>query len=547
MRRWLIVGGAIVAAVAIISVVVIARHRSREQPAAEAPGPPVVARIATVSEQFVPMEMEASGTVRAIREANVAAKIMSRVDAVQVQEGSHVKAGQVVVRLDSADLRAEADRASAAVRSAEAALSQARVALELQRTQSNVDVEQAAAALEAARANLAKVRVGPRPQEREQLAQNVEAATAALEAARQRLSLAREGTRKQEKAQAEEAVRQAESASRTAEADLNRMKSLHEQGAASQQQLDHAQLQYDTAKARLEQVRQQLDIVQEGSRSQEVRAAEAMVQQAEANQAAAEQALAMAKEGGRAEDVSTAEAQVRQAEEALRLAKASTARNRLREQDVKNAEAAVAQARASREAARVQLGYATVTAPISGLVTARHVDPGDMTSPGMPLLDIDDDSEYRLDAHVPERYVGDLHVGQEMAVALDALHRTVRGRVVLIVPSADPASRTVIAKIRVPKVAGLSSGMFGRARFGRMGHRMVLVPQAAIVERQGLRSVFVVDAGGRARRRLITQGRSMGADVEVLSGLTDGERVLLSPPIELRDGSPVVPGGGGPA
>ncbi|MFQ6098008.1 MAG: efflux RND transporter periplasmic adaptor subunit, partial [Armatimonadota bacterium] len=455
--------------------------------------------------------------------------------------------GQVVVRLESDDLRAEVERASAGLGSAEAALSQARVALDLQRTRSDVDVQQAEAALKAARANLAKVRAGPRPQEREQLAQNVEAAKAALQRAQEQLSLAREGARRQEKAQAAEAVRQAESALRTAEADLKRIKSLNEQGAASQQQLDHAQLRYDSAKAQLEQARQQLDMVREGSRTQEVRAAEAVVQQAEANYKAAQEALAMADEGGRAEDVRAAEAQVRQAQEALRMAKASVARDRLRAEDVKNAEAAVAQARARLRAANVQLGYATIRAPISGIVTARYVDPGDMASPGTPLLRIEDDSSYRLEALVPARDVAALGVGDEVTVELDALRETLRGRVALIVPSADPASRTVLVKVDLPRTPGLASGMFGRIKFQRGKERLVVIPREAVTDQAGVKSVFTVDPEGRARLRLITLGRTFDGEVEVLSGLQDGDRIVVSPSDEVQDGSLIASEGGGPS
>jgi membrane fusion protein, multidrug efflux system len=108
-----------------------------------------------------------------------------------------------------------------------------------------------------------------------------------------------------------------------------------------------------------------------------------------------------------------------------------------------------------------------------------------------------------------------------------------------IVPAADPASRTFMVKLDLPPGLAVRSGMFGRASFP-LGTRMALaVPAGAIVERGQLAAVYVLDTQGIARLRIIKVGRRMGTQVEVLSGLTAGERIVLSNPHDVVDGSRV--------
>ena len=107
-------------------------------------------------------DVEVPGTVRAVRQASVASKIMAKVARVTVDEGDRVERGQLLVRLDDSDLRAQVSQASAGLEASRAGRKQAETALEMQRVASDAEVEQARAALQMAEANLAKVRQGPR-------------------------------------------------------------------------------------------------------------------------------------------------------------------------------------------------------------------------------------------------------------------------------------------------------------------------------------------------------------------------------------------------
>ena len=128
--------------------------------------------------------------------------------------------------------------------------------------------------------------------------------------------------------------------------------------------------------------------------------------------------------------------------------------------------------------------------------------------------------------------------GQAVDVALEALDRRVNARVSEIVPSVDAASRAYTVKIDLPVLADLRSGMFGRAWFPMGARKVVTVPAGAVVERGQLQAVFVIDQG-IARNRLITTGRRQPNALEVLSGLSEGEKVVSPIPSGLADGARV--------
>jgi len=201
-------------------------------------------------------------------------------------------------------------------------------------------------------------------------------------------------------------------------------------------------------------------------------------------------------------------------------------------------DAKIAQTAQAVASAEITRSYAQLAAPFAGTVTAKSVDPGVLAAPGAPLLTIEREGAYRLEATVEESKLPLIRTGQPVSVALDGIGRPIEGRVSEIVPAIDAASRSFLVKVDLPAIAQLRSGLFGRARFA-FGTRQVLsVPAAAVTERGQLASVFVAD-GGRARSRFITLGQRAQDSVEVLSGLNPGEQVIFPAPPSLADGAPV--------
>jgi len=200
--------------------------------------------------------------------------------------------------------------------------------------------------------------------------------------------------------------------------------------------------------------------------------------------------------------------------------------------------AKIAQAEQEVQAAGIMRGYAELRAPFGGVVTAKTAEPGSMATPGAPLLTVERAGAYRLEAAVEESRVRSIRAGQPVSVSLEALGRTLEARVSEIVPAVDAASRAYVVKIDLPAVAQLRSGMFGRAMFSSGARSVLAVPAAAVSERGQLQSVLVAD-GGYARTRLITIGQKSGDQVEVLSGLSAGEKVICPLPQSLADGARV--------
>jgi len=221
------------------------------------------------------------------------------------------------------------------------------------------------------------------------------------------------------------------------------------------------------------------------------------------------------------------------------MARASGLQNKMTRRSADEAASMVAQARAGLQFAQVQLGYATITAPISGVVTSRMVDPGDTVSPGVPIITVEDDSLYRLEADVPDKDAGRLSIGQTVSVSIGSENVTCEGKVAVIAPSGDPSSRKFVVKVNLPKSAAVRSGNFGRLSFATGNALGVIVPEAALRDEGGLTFVFVVGKDDRAQMRVLKPGRKMDDGIEIISGLNAGDRVIVSNTGVLADGLPV--------
>jgi RND family efflux transporter MFP subunit len=194
------------------------------------------------------------------------------------------------------------------------------------------------------------------------------------------------------------------------------------------------------------------------------------------------------------------------------------------------ARAGLAQANAGQTHARTSLGFTRIRAPFGGVVTEKRADAGTLASPGMPLFTIEDTRSFRLEVTVDESELRFVRIGQVATVTVDALANVqLDGKVAQIVPSADPASRSFLVKVQLPADSRLRSGLFGRARFQRGERSALLISRKALVDRGQLQGVYVLDANQIAELRYLTLGKSAGEQVEVLSGLQEGEKLVAAP------------------
>jgi membrane fusion protein, multidrug efflux system len=201
-------------------------------------------------------------------------------------------------------------------------------------------------------------------------------------------------------------------------------------------------------------------------------------------------------------------------------------------------EARLAQAREGAKSAVAIAGYTRITAPVAGVVTSKPAEAGMTVFPGMPLVTVEETGDYRLEVSAPETLYGKVKAGDRVVCVIDGIGGDTTGRVAEVVPTVDPASRTFTAKVALA-APGLRSGSYGRAFFPVGVRPGFSVPESAVVERGSLTSVWVVGKDDIARMRLVKVGRALGDRVEILSGLSAEERVVVSGTGKVTDGARV--------
>jgi RND family efflux transporter MFP subunit len=246
-----------------------------------------------------------------------------------------------------------------------------------------------------------------------------------------------------------------------------------------------------------------------------------------------------------AQAVEASSAQVSEAQAALGNARASYERSKqLLSQkfisqsalDKADAEYRAAQARlaaliAGAGKAQTERSFATVLAPYSGMVSARHVELGEMAAPGKPLMTGFDPSTLRVVATVPQSQVSAIQALGRARIEVPSIGKWVESRQLTVVPAADPRTHTTRIRIDLPEgVRGVYPGVYARAHFVTGRATRLLVPRAAIVQRSEVTGVYVLDEKGAPRLRQVRLGAAGDEHaVEVLAGLKPGERVALEP------------------
>jgi RND family efflux transporter MFP subunit len=368
---------------AVLALAGCSKEAPRREPTPVLAAKPVAVQVATVASESWPGVYEATGTVRARTVATIASKVMGYVQQVNAREGDHVKAGQLLVVVETRDLDASYRKA------------------EIGRAEVQASIPEADYAVAGAKANL-----------------------------------------------------------ELAQVTFKRVEDLAGKKSVTSQEFDEA--------------------------SARVKAAQANYEMARARRAQIESRMAQA------------------------------------EQEIRSA--------------AVARDYAKITAPFAGIVTAKNVEAGNLATPGAPLLTIEQEGAYRLEAAVDESKVPGVRPGQMVEVTLDAVSRKAIGRVAEVVPSVDASSRAYTVKLDLPPMAEVRSGMFGRASFPQSARTVLTVPSAAVIERGQVQQVLVAE-NGTARARLVTLGQRGKASVEVLSGLNAGEKVVAPVSPDLVDGT----------
>lgn len=175
--------------------------------------------------------------------------------------------------------------------------------------------------------------------------------------------------------------------------------------------------------------------------------------------------------------------------------------------------------------ARIVLEYAALRSPIAGTVVEKRVESGDTVSPGQVLVTLYDPTRMQMVASVRESLALRLAVGQTLPARLESLGYECEAAVSEIVPEAQASSRSFTVKVTGPCPPGIYPGMFGRLLLPLDDEEILVIPGNA-VRRVGQLTMVDCVVDGRIHRRNVQLGRTLDADVEVLSGLSAGETVL---------------------
>ncbi len=204
------------------------------------------------------------------------------------------------------------------------------------------------------------------------------------------------------------------------------------------------------------------------------------------------------------------------------------------------AEGAVTQAQGAVATASSVSSESEIRAPWDGVVVDRLVEVGDLAAPGRPLLMLESTSGSRLWITVRESDARWLSEGLQIECALDARPELGRitGSVAEIVPGADPATHTRMARIDLP-LADLASGLSGRAWIPAEHAEELWIPKDAVYSSGGMHLVSLVDEEGRIRNRAVRTGRSQGSQIEILSGLPESASLVSPLPRPLPEGAPM--------
>lgn len=410
----------------------------------------------------------------------------------------------------------------------------------------------------------------------------VQQAQNALDQARTDEAKLRAGARPQEIVQADQAIQQATATRDRAATEVQRVQFLFDKGIRARRELDDATTTLKVAEAGLATARNAANLVRAGARPEDLQAASLKTQSAtdlvrqtgqsnDAKIAQAQAALRAAElsaqqtRGQRPTDLHSAELKVKAAREALAqaqntgAAKLHQARSGARQaegtlqvaakaQDAQAAQAATAQKSADLAAAQTQVAFGDLRAPLSGIVTRRALNAGDMADPAVPILEITDPTALNLLANLPAEMGAGVRAGMVAHVTTDAAPGRVFPASVTSVGSVDPQTNLLAVRIAVSGGAnantGLRPGMFATAQIVTQTNPLaILVPRQAVLTRDGKPAVMTVGGDNKAHEKPVVTGAPQGAKVQIISGLKPGERVIVMGQYELDEGAKVEVGG----
>lgn len=456
-----------------------------------------------------------TGALVALNDVPLSIKQSGRLSAVYFHNGDYVKAGQVVARIDPTDLISAVREDEAVVAANRAGVANALAAYRKQitSTRTGIDSAQAAYVQQVAMSSSA-----------------VRSAQSVLASAQANLSEVLEGDRPEDRAKTNASLVSAQANYKKAQADYARYQQLHNAGAISDADMDQYKNSLDTADASLKSAEASVTAQVVGNRRQDIAQAREKVRQA--NETLRQQIAARAADAVKKADLETAQAGV--ADNAVKLAA------------IQSAQATLQQSLAALAVAQQAVRDSAVVSPVSGDVSGRAAEPGQMVTSSATLLHVISLSDIYYEPSVPNDQIASIRVGQPVSITVDALSgKTFTGTVTRIYPESSSTTRSVSIRVSLSNEGGiLRPGMYAHGQIATAVHKnVVLAPVGAIVTdpNGGQTSVYVVENNVAHKRSVTTGIASADGSVIEISGVPSGAQLIVDGLNGMADGQKVDP------
>jgi len=488
-----------------------------------------------VSRGDVSVKVIETGTIDSVKSVEVKSRVSGRLAKLFVDVGDFVRQGDLIAVIDPKEAQLQVDQAKAQLMGAESAVARANIEIAQRRITAKAAYDQAVARLQQLKSEL---KVQPTLTKA-----TIDQAQSALTAAEKELVRMKTSVHPNERTAAETAKREAEANYANAKAEYERNVELLKKGYVSKRSVENAQLAIELAKARLE-------------------SAEASLSRLDSQQKL---------------EIAKAEQEINRLESALQTAKANKVQDYVKQKEYESAVAAVEQARASlrdvdaliksrdqsmasaRQLSSVlgnsqrELGETEIRAPISGIVTQKLVQEGELVaslsgfSAGTPIVRIENREAMRVTLDINEVDVTKLTPGMEAEVSVDALpNRKLRGTVSKISPisqnmtsasaaaaaaTGEPVVKYTVEVLLADKEPKLKTGMSAKCTMLVVNRRNVLrVPIEYVGRDNDTRFVMIApsnkDPKAKPQKQVVTVGASSGAFIEIVSGVKEGTRLV---------------------
>lgn len=201
------------------------------------------------------------------------------------------------------------------------------------------------------------------------------------------------------------------------------------------------------------------------------------------------------------------------------------------EANYKAAQARLNTLQASSGQASTTRAFADVTAPYAGVMSALHVEVGEMAAPGMALATGFDPAWLRATAQVSQAWIDAVRRGNKAMVEIPGQTEWIVASKMVVIPAADPRTHTTEVRVYLPNnVANILPGQFVRVHFVTGTARRLVVPAAAVLQRSEVTGVYVLPASGKPQLRQVRLGERQGdGSWEILAGIREGDKVVLEP------------------